>query len=217
VTIRAVTFDLDGTLYDLGRARVPLLLRAFPAWRTLRVGKAVREELTGRAFADGKALLAEEAKVVGERTDVDPATARVRLDRVFGKALTGALRATGPMGGVRDLLDDLSRAGIKLAVVSDRGHVNDKLLALGLADIAWTSRISADDVGALKPHPALLERAARDLGVDAVQLLHVGDRDDKDGALARAFGSAFVHVGVDVRAAFDAVRVACNLKTKDRP
>ena len=45
--VRAVSFDLDGTLYDDARARPWLLWSTFPRWRTLRVGRRVREELRG--------------------------------------------------------------------------------------------------------------------------------------------------------------------------
>ena len=190
--IRAVSVDLDGTLYSLERAKVPLLWATFPRWRTMRVGRAVREELRGRDFADGLSLLAAEARVVAERLDVDVATARSALDDIFLVRLTRVLGRIGPFAGAREVLSSLSSRGLKLALVSDRGAAREKLAALGLADLPWAAVVSADETGVLKPSAAVLATTAARLGVAPAELLHVGDRDDADGAAARAAGCASV-------------------------
>jgi HAD superfamily hydrolase (TIGR01509 family) len=46
----------------------------------------------------------------------------------------------------------------------------------------------------LKPHPDGMLRAARALGVEPSRCLVIGDRDDADGAAARAAGMAFRRV-----------------------
>ncbi len=194
--VRAVTFDLDGTLYDAAAARLPMLWACFPRWRTLRVGRAVREELRGRTFPNGAALRDEEARVAGERLGVDAAMARHRLDTVFDADLTRALGRLGACVGARDGLAALAGRGLRLGVVSDR-RVDDKLAALGLADLPWAARVSADDVGLLKPAPALFLRACEALGVAPSDAVHVGDRDDTDGAGARAAGMRALLVGRD--------------------
>lgn len=187
--IGAVSFDLDGTLYDLGRARRPLLWATFPRWRTLRVGRRVREELRGRTFDSGEALLQEEARIAAERLDVDVDVARAQLHRLFNVALTTVLGRVGPRPEARAVLEALVARGLPIAVVSDRGHVREKLVALGLADLPWAALVSADDTGVLKPAAGLLSHTAGLLGVPAARLLHVGDRDDADGAAARAAGA----------------------------
>lgn len=190
--IRAVSFDLDGTLYSLARAKGPLLWATFPRWRTMRVGRAVREELRGRDFADGASLLAAEARLVAERLDTDEASARAALDDIFLVRLTRVLGRVGPFAGSRELLSAVVARGLPIALVSDRGAAREKLAALGLADLPWAAIVSADDTGVLKPAAAVLTTTAARLGVRPSQLLHIGDRDDADGAAARAAGCASV-------------------------
>lgn len=216
-TIRAVSVDLDGTLYDLRRAKGPLLWATFPRWRTMRVGRAVREELRGQSFVDGAALLAEEARVVAERLETDAAAARVALDAIFTTKLTAVLRTIGPIAGVKAALSSMAARGLKLALVSDRGAARAKLAALGLDDLPWSAVVSADDTGVLKPSPDVLQHTARLLGVEPVELLHVGDRDDADGAAARAAGCACVIIDPHHPTPFDAVLRALSAVDETSP
>lgn len=195
MSTRLVTFDLDGTLYEAARVRLRFLWAAFPHTRIMRVGKRVREELSGRRFDSGDALVDEEARVVAERVGVDVAAARALLHELYDVRLTRVLARVGPRPQTRATLEALVARQIAIAVISDRGAVDDKLAALGLADLPWAARVAADDVGALKPHASLLADVAARVGIDAsavaADVVHVGDRDDKDGALARAVGCAF--------------------------
>lgn len=193
--IRAVSFDLDGTLYDDARTRWRFLWAAFPRWRTLRVGRRVREELRGRSFDDGTGLLAEEARLCAERLERPVDAVRAQLSELFDVRLPRVLATVGPREETRALLHDLARRGVALAIVSDRGSIHAKLAALGLADVPWGALISADDVGVLKPSPRLFATAARALGVEPTELLHVGDREDTDGAGARAAGCPVAVLG----------------------
>lgn len=190
--IEGVTFDLDGTLYDHRDVRLPLLVRcAFgsgPRLRALRVGKQVREELRARTFESGAQLLDEEARVVAERLEVASDRARALLDAVYDDVLTSVLpRCRDPR--VHAALASLA-ARVKIAVVSDR-KIDDKLAALGLDDLPWAAKVSADDTGALKPAARPFLLACERMGIAPARTAHVGDRDDMDGAGARAAGMRF--------------------------
>ncbi len=211
--IGAVSFDLDGTLYDLDRARRPLLWATFPRWRTLRVGRRVREELRGRSFDSGEALLQEEARIAAERLDVDVDVARAHLHRVFNVSLTTVLHKVGPRAEARAVLEAIVARGLPIAVVSDRGHVREKLTALGLADLPWAALVSADDTGVLKPAAGLLTHTAGLLGVPTSRLLHVGDRDDADGAAARAAGARGLIIAENTVSPLSAVLMALGLSS----
>lgn len=187
--IAAVSFDLDGTLYALEAIKGPMLWATFPRWRTMRVGKRVRDELRSQAFVDGAALVAAENRLAAERLDRTEAQAATDLARVFHTDLTAVLRRRGPRAEARAVIDDVVARGLKIAVISDRGHIAEKLKALGLADLPWAALIAADDVGAMKPDPRPYHVCADALGISVAALLHVGDRADVDTAGAIAAGA----------------------------
>jgi putative hydrolase of the HAD superfamily len=190
--VRAVTFDVDGTLYHHGAVRACMVWKNLRRLRALRVGRRVREELRARAFADGDALRAEEARMAAERLGLEPAATRLLLDDIFDRTLCECLRSAA-LPEVRSMLGALRERGVLLGAVSDR-RIDDKLSALGV-DPGWFGvRLSADETGLLKPDPELLRRAAAALEVPLAALVHVGDRDDADGELARRAGARFVLV-----------------------
>lgn len=86
--------------------------------------------------------------------------------------------------GTREMLAELKRQGLKLAVVSNWDQRLPLLLErLDLAEPFDSFAISAL-VGVEKPHPRIFETALTALGVAAECALHVGDsrRDDVEGA-----------------------------------
>ena len=96
-----------------------------------------------------------------------------------------------------DLVERLKKfreAGGKTALVSDY-PATEKLNALGVANL-FDLVVSSGEPGGpsqLKPHPEGYLSAAERLGVAPSACLVIGDRDDADGAAARAAGMA-VHI-----------------------
>lgn len=86
--------------------------------------------------------------------------------------------------------------GGRTALVSDY-PARDKLEALGISDLFDVVVASGEAHGPrrLKPDPDGYLRAARALGVPPERCLVLGDRDDADGAAARAAGMAFRRIG----------------------
>jgi putative hydrolase of the HAD superfamily len=191
--VRGISFDVDGTLYSPREVWLPFVLRAWNKMRVVRVGRAVREELRAREFPDGASFLAEEAKLAAERLEVSPEEARELIDDVYDRILCEALRKRGAIPDVRRALEDAVAHDVAIASVSDR-RVDDKLDALGLGDLPWRAKLSADVTGSLKPSPASFLAACRAMNVAPGEAAHVGDRDDTDGAGARAAGMRFVRV-----------------------
>lgn len=159
--------------------RDPLVLAAF--------GPEV-EALRGQRLPD---LDAELVRRLARRCHQPPArVAQVLATQIDGAWAAAFADATPPVE-VRALLDRADRLGLPRVVVSDHPAV-DKLRAMRLH--GWSAVVSCRALGALKPLPDALFAAAAQVGVPATGLLHVGDRDDCDGAMAAAAGARFVSV-----------------------
>ena len=189
--VDAVTIDAYGTLVVL-RDPVPTLRDPLAARGVVRSDDAVRE-----AFA------AEVAYYVPRshegRDSASLAALRHACTRVFLAAAGAdtlavdefpfvASLAFDLVPGGREACGDLSRAGLRLCVVSnwDIG-LTEHLQQLGL-DLAV---VTSAEAGAAKPAPAVFELALQRLGVaDPARAVHVGD-DAADEAGARAAGMHF--------------------------
>jgi HAD superfamily hydrolase (TIGR01549 family) len=191
----AVTFDMDGTLYDARPVRRAFALGNLFALRLVRVGLRAREELRGRCFDDGEAFFAEHARLVAERVERPVDEVRARLEELLGPRLCRALKRVGPRADARAVLEALAARGLKLALISDYA-TEDKIEALGLSDLPWSAQISADALGALKPNGRAFARAANLLGLPPARIMHVGDRVDTDVEAARAAGFQALLLGL---------------------
>lgn len=180
--VAAVSFDLDGTLYSVRGLRRRL------------VGEAARQSLgrgSAAPFADLRTLRrayrrAEAARLRGGRLDDGWAASKAARLAAEGRLLLPALRRIGPAPGVLALLEVLQRRVGRVVVISDY-EPEAKLEALGLGG-RFDRGYAAEEVGRLKPDPAVFRRALAELGIAAEALLHLGDRAETDGAAAAAAG-----------------------------
>jgi len=186
-----VVFDVDGTLYNQARLRKRMLLSllldamrscSFTTMKILRDFRACRESLARtspddfieRQFAETAAL---------SRRPIEEVKAIVRewIDR---RPLPYLAACRYP--GIGALFEGLRQTGRLIAILSDYPAV-EKLAALALeADIV----VSATDVDvkSLKPDPAGLVKILRTTGIPAERALMVGDRFDRDWAIAERVG-----------------------------
>lgn len=194
--VKAIVFDVDGTLYrqaPLRRAMLMRLLRAcvlapLRGLRTLRVLSAYRkaqEDL--RARQTGGDLAEAQLRLACERTGSERAFAAACVTRwMEEEPLPLVSRFAQP--GLGQFVASCRASGIRLGVLSDY-PAEAKLRALGLGD-AFDAVVCtrASEVGFFKPHPRGLEVTLRKLGTDAAATLYVGDRPEVDAAAARAAG-----------------------------
>lgn len=190
----AVTFDLDGTLYDAGRVKRAYVVANLFRLRPVRVALRVREELRGSAFDDGNGYFAEEARRIAERLAMTVDETRALVDELLGPRLCSAIHRAGARKDARDAVRALVDGGVHVAVISDY-RVEDKLAALGLTDLPWSALVAADRLGALKPHRRAFDHAAEAMRIPAARIVHVGDRLDTDVEAATAAGFGAVLLG----------------------
>ena len=188
MTIRAVSFDLDGTLAEVKNRKFrmwPQFLRhprVLTAWLA-----AVEAHRNGRDLnLDNQIAHAIALELKIAHTEVEAI-----LSRTIGDYWPGLFKNARTMPSVLTLITEIDRSQIPRAVVSDHPALK-KLNLMGLD--GWSSIISCRRLGALKPNPDGLWAAAAQMGVSPSELLHVGDRWDTDGAAAAVAGCAFLHI-----------------------
>jgi phosphoglycolate phosphatase/putative hydrolase of the HAD superfamily len=199
--VRAVLFDLDGTLYDAGRLRrimaarmLAALLRSpadgIAAIRAIAGYRRAHERLRG-ATTPSDDLAAAQLALAADLAGMPARAIQAHLDRWFEREALAILPELGS-AETRPMLQRLRDRGLQLAVVSDYPAV-EKLHALGLED-CFDTVVSAQDAGIqrLKPDPTGLRAALARFELAPGEAIYVGDRLDVDGACARAAGVEFV-------------------------
>lgn len=180
---RAVSVDVDGTLYRVRRMRVAWRLRRERGLLFALV--AAREKIRREPeLADRAALEQREIELVAPSFDLHPEEARLRLERVRARLPEALCRGMKPFPGVRAALEAAQARGLRIAALSDFDPV-PKLELLGLADLRWSALVGAESLGALKPQQRPFEAVCDALGVPPGDVVHVGDREGLDvrGAL----------------------------------
>ena len=167
--IEAILFDMDGTLVDSDDLAVAALAARLRPILGRRAAPAARW-LWMKAETPGNALI----------TLLDI----FHLDRpLLGLAhwLRGGREKSGQedfplIDGVEEMLR-LVHGRYRLGVVTTRGRTHIEAFFNAYPQLAplFTVSCSADDTRRLKPHPAPVQRAARELGLPAHACLMVGD------------------------------------------
>jgi phosphoglycolate phosphatase len=188
--VRAVAFDLDGTLIDsapdlgaaLNRMLVMLDREPLPHARIRALTGGGIDRLVDRALAESPGL-------DGSATSETDALALFR--RLYAERLYEDSRV---YPGVREALASLRQAGIVLACVTNKESTfaMPLLEAAGLAGLLSLT-VCGDRAEDRKPRPALLVQACRELRVEPRDVLYIGD-SRADVLAARAAGCRVVLV-----------------------
>ncbi len=96
--------------------------------------------------------------------------------------------------GVRELLATARRLGVLVAIVSNAhsGRAHRAILAEQGLDAAFAVQVYSDEVGIRKPHPGMIELAARALRTTPEHCWYVGDTLDRDVVAGRRAGAGAV-------------------------
>ncbi|MES2014964.1 MAG: HAD-IA family hydrolase [Pseudomonadota bacterium] len=180
---RAILFDLDGTLADTA----PDLAAAVNRLRTERgLEPTPYALLRPTASAGARGMIGAAFGL----TPADEGYEALRLAWFDHYQAAMAVHST-LFGGVAELLDGLSAAGIAWGIVTNKpARFTDPLVPqIGLGQAGCI--ISGDTMAHAKPHPAPLLEGARRLGVAAAECWYVGD-DLRDIEAGRAAGMVTV-------------------------
>jgi FMN phosphatase YigB (HAD superfamily) len=181
--IEVVSWDVDGTLYDMAdvRARVGRAIRR--SMLSLRAPAAAWELMRLQHF---RSEMQRVRRRGGDLRRSRHTVARPQRLRIEERWYLPSLRELGPRQGVVQALDQVAAAGVRQVVVSDYVSAH-KLEALGLSG-RFEALFSGEELGWLKPATELFRRVAEELAVAPERILHIGDREDTDGLSARGAG-----------------------------
>ena len=185
--IRAVIFDLDGTLYDSTGLHRLVALKELSRLAFFRVLKErlARKELAGKDFGSGTEF---------ENAFFRKVSRNWYLQTYLPDMVSILRERFHPREGLENMLEVIRSAGIKTAVFSDYGHVREKLDALGIDPGLFDGLYDAASLGGLKPCRESFLKVCDTLGVKPGDALMIGDRTDTDGAGAIGCGMQFVHL-----------------------
>ena len=207
--VRAVLFDVDGTLYHARAMRLrmaaSLLLlplrgprHALTVVRHLRSYRRALEEVRDCCEADRNVAIVHLTRAAELAGDEPDRVRRTVEDWFMKRPLPYLARCR--RSGLVELLEQLRTAQCRIGFFSDY-PVEDKLDAIGVRDFASVCLSAGDpDVNAYKPRPEGFERACELWGLTPAEVLYVGDRPEVDAAGSAAAGMRCVIVGSRGRA-----------------
>jgi len=155
VALKAVIFDFDGVIVD----SEPLHYQAFcDVLEPLGLAHSYDVYVARYIGFDDRDALRAIFRDAGRPLNADAFARLLRAkEEAFQKIVA---RGVVPFAGAKELVEELRRAGLPLAIASGAKGEEIRLIlqGLGLLD-AFCAIVSADDVAAGKPHPETYQRA----------------------------------------------------------
>ena len=196
MTLKAVIFDLDNTLYDFNTAH-RLGLREMANYGESRFGVSaerflqayrlvdvqLKKELPYSAACHNRLIIAQRMlELLGLPSLVTP----LELYETYWGTI---IRTIKPFEGVTALLSTLKRQHIKTGIITDMtAHIQHrKIAALGLSEY-FDVMVTSEEAGIEKPNPKIFYDCMRKLNVHPKECVYIGDSFERDVCGAHAAG-----------------------------
>lgn len=190
--IKAVIFDLDGTLYDNTKLPRYVIARSLFHLRLLAMERMSRHHMAGRYYGTKGATYHELFRRIALSTGKNEEDVAAWYWQTYLPLQVKVLKKHfHPKPWVIPLLTQLREKGVKIACFSEYGFVREKLKALGIDTALFDLLIDAPSAGGCKPCRKAYLRVAEKLETAPEDILVLGDRENTDGAGAEAAGMFF--------------------------
>ena len=167
-SLRAVIFDLDGTLVDTAAEFVVIV----QALRAEHGREPMDPERIRASVSNGARSLVTLGLDLPEEAQGFE-TQRLRLLELYSEVLGSVAR---PYPGIIELLIELEQRGISWGIATNKPrYLTESLLERLDIKPAPGSVVCSDDVGERKPHPESLFLNCRELQCEPAQAIYVGD------------------------------------------
>ena len=167
-SLRAVIFDLDGTLVDTAEEFVVIV----QALRAEHGREPMDPERIRASVSNGARSLVTLGLDLPEEAEGFE-TQRLRLLELYSEVLGSVAR---PYPGIIELLIELEQRGISWGIATNKPrYLTESLLERLDIKPAPGSVVCSDDVGERKPHPESLFLNCRELQCEPAQAIYVGD------------------------------------------
>ena len=193
--VKAVVVDLDGTIYDKTGLAQRIVARLWWCLPLLAAERFARRNAHYVQFASEEEFFGFFFETMARGHWWGPKIAEKWYHYVYLPTMVGLIRRYHhPRKEVLELIREAKANGLKVAIYSDYGAVVEKLDALGIAPDMFDLLISAPELGALKPSEPCARRVLDMIEATPETTLFIGDREDKDGASAKAVGARFLRI-----------------------
>ena len=194
--VKAVIFDIDGTLYDYKRANdkgIEALEKYAVENLPIKAGdfrqiydqgrKRTKELLKDQGAAYSRLLYAQHML---EQLGLPPVSHALEMEQVYWENF---LAAMVPFAGAKDFMIKLKAKGGKIAICTDMTAAiqHKKLRQLEVAELIDVL-VTSEEAGRDKPSAQIYQLALDKLGIEGKDALMIGDSLERDVKGAEAMG-----------------------------
>lgn len=169
---KACIFDLDGTLTDTLES---LTYSVNMTLKELGLSSITREQCRAFVGEGPRVLLERSLRAVGDQELVHIEEAVEIYGRIFKESCTYEVK---PYDGIVELLESLKGQGLKLAVLSNKQHVQtNKIVAQFFKEGTFSMVEGSKPDVPRKPDPSAAWMIAETFGVAKEECIYIGDSD----------------------------------------
>lgn len=195
MAVKAVAFDIDGTLYPNWKMK----LNSIPFFalhpRLIYKFGEIRKEIRHLDHIDD--FYQTQAELFGSSLSITADNAREIIDSFFYTQWEKTFSRIKPYGNIKNVVKSIREMNLKTAVLSDF-PVGDKLTYFGLNNL-WDVEVSSEQSGYLKPDTRPFLFLSDKLGVKPEEIIYVGNSYSYDVVGSKKAGMIAGHLSSSAR------------------